>query len=128
MTEKYEEMLPDEYLDSEDIEKLMKVSDKVVGHKYDDMCKHANAIEIMLSSKKNRKRQKEIMMEAFTEMFDNDKFRWSQESQRLDWGHYIHLPKWLVKNLPPFPFALWQLAVTVSLVMIIFLEILNYLA
>ena len=124
--EEKEILTKDECFDSEDIKKLIDLSKKVMSHDIDQVYVKASILAIILGSEKTREKVKGLMGEVIDEKLGGEKFRWSQESQRLDWGHYIHLPKWLGKNLPPFPFALWQLAVTVSLVMIIFFEMLNY--
>lgn len=123
-----EKMGPTEFFDSEDIEKLMQVSKQVIGHDIDQVWMMASIQAIMQNSEKNNERQKAIMNKVFDERFENEKFKWSQDSKMMDWGHYINFPSWIHIKPRPFPLALWHLSVSISLIAILYMTVLNYIS
>ena len=85
----------------------MKISKDVVGHNIDQVWMVASVMAVMLSSEKNKKRQRDIMNEVFDERFENEKkFKWSQEAKMIDWGHYINFPSWIHIKPTSIPFSI----------------------
>lgn len=128
MVREKEKMCPTEYFDSEDIEKLMELSKNVVEHEIDTIYQNATVIAILQNSKKTKEREKALLKEAMEEMFDNEKFRWSQDSKMIDWGQYVNLPSWVRTKISPFPVAWWQLSVSITLMAILYVTVLNYIS
>lgn len=128
MVREKEKMCPTEYFDSEDIEKLMELSKKIVGHEFDPVYQNATVIAILQNSKKTKEREKALLKEVMEEMFDNEKFRWSQDSKMIDWGQYVHFPRWMKVRPRPFPVAWWQLSVSITLMAILYVTVLNYIS
>lgn len=128
MVREKEKMCPTEYFDCEDIEKLMELSKKIVGHEFDPVYQNATVIAILQNSKKTKEREKALLKEVMEEMFDNEKFRWSQDSKMIDWGQYVHFPRWMKVRPRPFPVAWWQLSVSITLMAILYVTVLNYIS
>ncbi len=120
-------MASTEFFDSQDIEKLMEISKNVVSHDIDQVYMTASIMAVMLSSEKNKQRQRDTITEVFNEKFDNEKFRWSQDSKMIDWGQYVVLPSWIKSRIRPFPVAWWQLSVSIALIAILYVVVLDYI-